>query len=936
MCSTKFKMYTFFFAMLFCLLIITPAAKSQVIKGKVVDASTGEPLVGATVKLDGTNKYTTLVKLDGSYSFTKITAGTYSIIISYAGYKKNTEETSVTVASNQIKIVSVTLEPNATAMESVTITANAKSGDKGARQLEKIADPLLNVLSSKTIQLLPDITVANALQRVSGVTIEKSSSGEGRYPIIRGMEKRYINTLVNGIKIPSPDNKNRFIPLDLFPSELLERLEVSKSLTPSMEGDAIGGTINLVMKDAPENKLLNVNFSAGYNNIFGSQNFQSFNKSSINKQSPNQLNGATYAAKETEFSVAHLNYTKKTAPINTTFGLSVGNRFGKDKKLGVLLSGSYQNQYRGTATVVFTPSTTPNVDDIPAIENLREREYALKSQRLGVTSKVDYKFNNRNKISLFNTYVKLSDFQVRNSIDTTNAINQTLSYSTRVVWQYQSIYNSTLQGLHKLTPTLNFDWSAVYSIAKNTVPDQTSFSHGGLSIDRTGPTVKLSGEDILSGMSRTWTSNSDKDLSIYLNLTKQTKIFKRALDIKIGGLYRNKNRDNFYNTYSLNPLRIGGANQLYTSVNNAQFTFIGSNPTAQLNGNNYTFTENVASGYVQGKWKLSSKLEALGGVRIENTNQKYNTQLPLTTDYVYGTISYTDVLPSIQFKYQLKKNQALRASYYKALARPQFSELIPDGPDNFELFKQLGNPQGLEHSKADNFDLRYEYFPGGSNQILLGVFYKRLQNPIELSITKLGYNAQAFRPVNIGTAATNYGFEAVYTKYFGVFGVSANYTYTQSKITNDSMLFKYKDPTIGITDKYIPETRPLQGQSNHIGNLSLLYKNPKIGFDAQVAFVYTGERLAILNTYWGLHYWQQPTTQLDFSFEKRIKKQFSFYGKINNLTNTPTVTAIHQSYNAYLQKTKVPLNMQSDPDNKIIVQKDFFKTSFLFGFRYKL
>jgi outer membrane receptor protein involved in Fe transport len=190
-------------------------------------------------------------------------------------------------------------------------------------------------------------------------------------------------------------------------------------------------------------------------------------------------------------------------------------------------------------------------------------------------------------------------------------------------------------------------------------------------------------------------------------------------------------------------------------------------------------------------------------------------------------------------------------------------------------------------------------------------------------------------PVNIGAAATNYGFEAVYTKYFGSFGVSANYTYTQSKITNDSMLYKYKDPTLGVTDKYISETRPLQGQSNHIGNLSVLYKNPKSGFDAQVAFVYTGERLAILNTYSGLHYWLQPTAQVDISFEKRIKQKFSLYGKINNLTNTPAVTSIHQSYNNYLAKTNVPLNLQTDPENKIIVQKDYFKTSFLLGLRYK-
>jgi TonB-dependent receptor len=910
------------------------AVHAQTIKGKVTDINTGEPLVGATVKLDKT-KYATVVKLDGSFSFAKLPAGTYNIIVSYQGYKKSNEETAVTIATTETKVINISMASKSTDLESVVVSNNKGDKDAGARRLEKIADPVMNILSSKTIQLLPDITVANALQRVSGVTIEKSSSGEGRYPIIRGMEKRYINTLVNGIKIPSPDNKNRFIPLDLFPSELLERLEVSKSLTPSMEGDAIGGTINLVMKDAPEQKLFSANFSTGYNNIFTSQDFQHFDKGSINKKSPNEINGSNYAAKESEFSIAHLNYTQRN-PVNTTYGVSFGNRFGKNKKVGLLLSGSYQNQYRGTQTIVFTPSTTPNVDDIPALENLREREYSLQSQRLGLTSKIDYKINNKNKISLFNTYVKLSDFQVRNSIDTTNAINQTLSYSTRTVWQYQSIYNSTLQGIHKFTPTLTLDWSAVYSIAKNTVPDQTSFSHGGLSIDRTGSQVKLVGDDILSGMSRTWTKNSDKDLSAYVNVSKQVKLFKRDFEIKFGGLFRNKDRDNFYNSYSLNPLRIAGANQLYTTINNAQFTFIGSNPTAQLNGNNYTFTENIAAGYLQGKLKLTPKFEALGGIRIEHTKQTYNTELPLTADYVYGTISYTDVLPSVQFKYQLNKKQAIRASYYKALARPQFSELIPDGPDNFELFKQLGNPVGLEHTTADNFDLRYEYFPEGADQILLGAFYKRINNPIELSITKLGYNNQAFMPVNIGSAAYNYGFEAVYTKYFGYFGLSANYTFTQSKITNDSMLCKYKDPILGVTDKYLAETRPLQGQSNHIGNLSLLYKNSKLGLDAQVAFVYTGERLAVLNTYLGLHYWMQPTEQIDISFEKRIKQKFSFYGKINNLTNTPAVTSIHQSYNNYLAKTNVPLNMQTDPANKIIVQKDYFKTSFLFGFRYKL
>ncbi|RBL89492.1 TonB-dependent receptor [Chitinophaga flava] len=913
----------------------TLQAYSQVIKGRVTDAVTGEPLVGATVVLKGLSGKA-IVKLDGSFHFKNLKPGAYELMATYIGYSVAKAGPVHIKSDNDIEVVDILAKPLHSELSGITVVGSSRNDESGARHLEQNANQVVNILSSKTLQLLPDITVANALQRVSGVTIEKGSSGEGRYPIIRGMDKRYINTLVNNIKIPSPDNKSRFIPLDLFPSELLERLEVSKSLTPSMEGDAIGGTINLVMKDAPATKLLQVNFSGGYNNIFADQPFQSFSSSTMNKRSPNQINGPAYAASESEFPLGHLNYTPKSTPINTTAGLTIGNRFGKNKELGVILSGSYQNQYRGTATSVFTTATTPNVDNIPSFEFLRERKYSTHTQRIGVSGKVDYRFNQRNKISLFSTYVNLDDKQVRESYDTTNAINQTLSYSYRTTWQYQSIYNATLQGEHQITGSSKIDWSAAYSIAKNSIPDQTSFSHGGLSVDRTGSKVQLTGDDILNSMDRNWMKNSDKDLSFYANYTKATKLLNRSFELKAGALYRNKHRDNFYNYYTLNPLRMSGNNQLFTTIDAAKFTFIGSNATAQLNGNNYTFSEDVSAAYLQGKWQLTHQLEALGGVRLEHTKQQYNTQLPATADYKDGTISYTDLLPSLQLKYQLFRNQTLRLSYYKAIARPQFSELIPDGPDNYELFKERGNPEGLQHSTAHNFDFRYELFPGKADQLLLGVFYKKIDDPIELSVRKFGYNSQVFKPVNIGTAATNYGFEAVFIKYIGSFGISANYTYTHSSITNDSMLYKYRDPQLGITDKYISETRPMQGQANHIGNLSVLYKNTKTGTDLQVAVVYTGERLAILNTYAGLHYWLQPTTQLDLSFEQRIYKKLTFYGKINNLTNTPTVTSMHIPYNNYLQKTSVPLSQQSTPDDKIVVQKDYYKTSFLFGFRYKL
>lgn len=913
----------YLFSVLLLLIFSTLASYSQTLSGTVTDSRTGEPLVGATVRLTGT-KFMTQVKLDGTYKFSQLAPGTYIVSVSYTGYQP-AENTSAVVQANGRTTVSISLKSLSGELESVVITAASAGSDKGARRLEKIADPVLNILSAKTLQLLPDITVANAMQRVSGVTIEKSSSGEARYPIIRGMEKRYINTLINGIKIPSPDNKNRFIPLDLFPSELLERLEVSKSLTPSMEGDAIGGTVNLVMKDAPMSKLFQVNAAVGYNSILGSQTYQQFNRSTINKQSPAEINGPAYIATPSDFPVGHLNYTAKNFPVNTTLGISLGNRLGKSKRLGFIVSGSYQDIFRGTQSNFFLPNSQPGLNNIPLFSDLQLRQYSQESRRIGLNGKLDYQINANNKIAWTNTFVRLDDYQTRIIYDTV-ALNSLVNNSQRSTWQYQSIYNSTLQGYHKLGRSLKADWSLVYSNANNHIPDQAQFTHQ-YAIVSTSLT-----QDKLQSMTRLWTHNGDKDYSAYLNLSKGFTLITREAELKVGGLIRSKDRSNFYNQYSLDP-QLGA---VYTNINSAAFIF---NPVSSgvpsISGNNYTFNEKINAAYIQFKWQVLKPLEVLGGVRVEHTNQHYDTQLSKDVNAKSGTISYTDLLPSVQFKYALSPLQNLRLAYYKAIARPGFAELIPDGPDG-EFFKERGDPQNLRHSYADNLDLRYEYYPGKADQLLLGVFYKNIQDPIEISAVKpLNVNSLYLQPVNIGRA-TNYGFEAVFTRYFGYFGISANYTYTKSSITNDSMLTSYRNDAGAIVSKRVSETRPLQGQSNHIGNLSLIYKNTAIGLDMQVALVYTGERISFISPYLGLHYWQSPTTQLDFSFEKRIVKKFTFYGKINNLTDAPFELSLHQPYDTYLKSSgSRALALQSSPADKIIIQKDYYKTSFLFGLRYK-
>ena len=277
--------------LIFIFLCLGSLSYAGTIKGKIRDAATGEPMTGATVTLAGTH-YTTTVQLDGTFIFRHIPAGKYKVIASTVGYEQPTQVDVQLSSDNDVKEVGFAMQVSSKYLENAFVTAGTDGRtEKGAIRLEQRAPMVQNVMSARTIELSPDITVANAMQRVSGVTIQRGNTGDGRYAIIRGMDQRYNSTLVNGIKIPSPDDKYRFVPMDIFPSEMLDRLEVIKALTPEMEGDAIGGTMNLVMKSAPDKFLLSVNASGGYSTIFNTRPFTAFLHNGIAKKSPAELYG---------------------------------------------------------------------------------------------------------------------------------------------------------------------------------------------------------------------------------------------------------------------------------------------------------------------------------------------------------------------------------------------------------------------------------------------------------------------------------------------------------------------------------------------------------------------------------------------------------------------------------------------------------------------
>ena len=941
--------------LVFSLLIIGYSFAAE-IKGKVFDAITGEPLIGATVTLEkGEQKFTTSVNLDGSFAFRKMPAGKYELKIKYVGYESIKEVKIHVKDEKEIQNFTFNMNQKKDELKEIVVTSGAnRYSDKYTRSLEKNADYVQNILSEKAIEISPDVTVANVLQRISGVTIQRSNNGEGKYAIIRGMDQRYNTTLVNGIKIPSPNDKYRYVPMNLFPSDLLERLEVIKALTPSMEGDATGGVMNLIMKNAPDKKMFHAFVAGGGNTLFRDRDFQRFDHSVISKLDPSELHGSNYLAQPSDFPTQNLNFSKQLDPINFQTGLTFGNRYFH-KKLGFIVGVGFQNFYTGSNQILNTQYpgaiVLPNANGIqgniynnyPQFDKAINNTYSIQTSRLGINNKWDYAINAKNKISLFNMYVRQNEFEARvfQSLDVnTNLGNIANVYRSR--WQQQTIYNSTLHGEHIINSAFNLNWDAVYSKAKQLVPDYASFEYDNKQ-NQDGSLKYPVQTGILKGMDRIWLHNSDRDLAGYLNLNYNTHLLNKNLTLSVGGMYRNKERNNYYHHYSLSP--VNGGNQMFTTIANAQYSFAingGDNGAGDQGiGRVYNITENVSAGYFQFKYQLSEKLDAVGGVRVEHTDQNYQTNLPLNLNAVYGHIYYTDLLPSLHLKYKINQLQNVRLSYFKSIARPSFVDLIPQlvpASEN-DAYDQQGNPF-IKHTQVDNLDLRYELFPQGADQILIGAFTKFIQNPIETSFSHysvFGGNSapgtNILTPLNAGNV-TNYGVELVFTKYIGKFGINANYTYTHSNTTTQKF-YLYYDATQqkNITISKM-QSRPLQGQAKHIGNLSLLFKDPKTGIDMQLAYVYTGERLTSVNSFYNLDTWQSPFSQLDFSFEKKIVKRVSIYGKINNLTNSQTRFFLKQPYLIGNTLNKIP--GQDDPAHSIFVERDTYGVSYLLGVRFKL
>ncbi|GAA0878083.1 TonB-dependent receptor [Algoriphagus jejuensis] len=910
---------------LLAILAFTWAGFAQgILKGKVVD-NQNFSLPGANVILKGTTKGT-FTNQSGEFSILNLEAGNYEVIVTYLGYR--TVEKSVQIVAHSTTTLDFQLEEGTIEGTEIVIFGDRLKGQAKALNQQKNNANITNIVSSDQIGRFPDANVGDALKRIPGITMQ-NDQGEARNIVIRGMAPQLNSVTLNGERIPSAEGDNRNVQMDLIPSDMIQTIEVNKAVLPSMDADAIGGSVNLVTRQAPNGLRVSGTAASGVNLL-----------------------------------------TDK--PI-WTGALVLGNRFF-DNKLGVILSGSYNNHTFGSDNI---EAVWYDSDEGAVLEEFDIREYQVQRVRRSLTLAVDYDLNDNHKLFVSGMYNHRDDWENRfrmrvselnDSFDegdftsTAPGVYQTkgrVEFETKggldngrikaARLEDQRVYNLTLGGDH-LFNKLKMDWSLTYAKASEERPHERYISYRSsgqdVTVDVSNPDKPLAilsnpADNLaigLNGISEQYSYTYDEDLNgkIDFKLPYSDKGI-----LQFGARYRGKNKDRANNFYEYEPTdedafgaTIGDVpNHNYSDPNflvGSQYavgTFVEPKFLGGLDlknssefeetdlleeyvAGNFTAKEQITGGYVMADHQFSQKLSVIGGLRIENTAIDYQGNIfdidNETVEPTEGEQNYTNVMPGLHFKYDANENTIIRLAWTNTIARPNYYDLVPYAafsPEDEEL--ERGNPN-LKPATSMNFDLMAERYFENVGLFSGGAFYKDIDDFV-YTITTQGYSDPQFgsdlqysRPENGGTAQV-YGFETSFQRQiFKNFGVYLNYTYTKSSTT-------------GIEGRE-EEDLQLPGTAGNMFNASLSYENKR--FVARVSLNYASDYLDELGGEGFEDRFYDKQTFLDVNASYAITPKWRVFAEGNNLTNQPL---------RYYQGTQART-----------MQAEYYNARFNFGLKFDL
>lgn len=894
-------------------------AQSGNIKGVISDEN-GLTVPGSTVVIQSLKKGT-VTDFNGKYTLVNIPEGNYTITVEYLGYSDLTKD--ITVKANETVTLNFTLNTEDTNLDEVLITGFGLSGQSRALNTQKNKQNITNIVSTDQVGKFPDANIGDAIKRIPGITMQMDQ-GEARNVIVRGLSPQLNSVTLNGSRIPSAESDNRNVQMDLIPSDMIQTIEVNKAVTPDMDADALGGSINLITKTSPQGFRLSATAGSGINFISDKR----------------ILNGSFLVGDRSK---------------NDKFGWVVAASINDND------FGSHNVEAEWTDEFEYNAGDEDNlveVDVNPYANVFEIREYKVQRIRRSFSVNFDYKLDDNNTIFFKSIYnwrddrenryrleheildgedIGIGDFSVDANGNLTSflieakrqskgGIDSDRNQNTRL--EDQRMQNYSLSGEH-LFGDVQLDWMTSLSKASEERLNERYLeyeSEYGITFNNNEDKplyTPLSGEGSfedfeLGELTEENQYTEEKDFNLFVNARIPLSIIEGNEGfLKIGAKTRikNKNRDNDFTEYSdeTDALEFLGmvttrdysdsdflAGDQYQIGNFASAEFLGNLdlyntdlfegedlPEEYVTGN-FDVNENVYAGYAMLNQNITDKFSILAGLRLEHTSiESEGSELVFDTEgdifginNVKDKNSYTNVLPGLHLKYNITNNTILRFAWTNTLARPNYVDLVPYreiSNEDEEIY--LGNSE-LNPTTSMNFDIMAEHYFKSVGIISGGVFYKDIKDFVYIFQSEDENGYEVYQPLN-GDDASVLGAEFSFQRRLDFlpgfaknFSIYLNYTH----LTSSTDGIRNEDGEERV-DLDLPQTSP------NMYNASLGYASKK--FSLRLSSNYSDSYIDEIggNAFEDRYYDEQFF--LDFNANIALSNSLSMYINLNNITNQP-------------------------------------------------
>lgn len=889
----------------------TSIAQNSSLSGKIIDSKTNEALFGVKVILTGTGKGA-ISDGDGNFSIKGITAGKFTLEVRYETYN-NLILQDINVKEGENLTINIPLDKVVMELGQVTVTAKVnKDSNTELLRLQRNSATVVDGINAETFKKTPDSKASDVFKRITGASVQ-----DNKFVVIRGLNDRYNFGLINGAPLPSSESDRKAFSFDLFPSNMLDNLIISKTATPDQPGEFAGGVIDISTSEPKEKDFQSIQIGGSYNTISTFRNFETYDGSKTDflgfgqgaRKLPTGLPGSADFSdldKAEQANLAKLftptwNTTGRTAMPNLSLQYSLGKTYkiGKEKSLGFVAAYSYQNnnsiysqvrrEFEEQATGVITKSV------------LNDTVYNNSILNAGM---LNFKFtlNPKSNIYFKNMYSVSSEDKVNIRKGTRELDNDPKQFdrSTNFWYTQNNLYTTQLYGKHEQEKS-KINWNLGFSNVTRQIPNLRRIVYRKQASTEADTTeeylaiIQPTGTIPTAAGNMFWSNSSEQIYSAKYDYSRQLDFGVFKNELKIGGMHQYRNKDFASRNLGFSQYKPNGssfnsdllllpADQIFNAENlglleNGQGGFKLDEATNV--DDNYQASSFLNAGFLMLDSKIAEKLRVVVGARLESYNQVFNYIEFGSNQAQRIDTTVTDILPSVNLIYSMNKKMNFRASFYQTVSRPEFRELAPFTFYNFLIDNIISGSPTLQRAKISNADLRYEFFPGAGQIISVSGFYKQFTNPIEL-INRTGSSSPPELYYTNVAGATSYGAEAEYRMNLGMFKKKDSTSFLkQITLYANASLIRSKVDLDSIVGSEID--RPLQGQSPYIANAGVYFTNKKGDLSVSASYNLVGQRIYIVGNVQEPSVWENGRNVIDFQIAKTFNEKFELKLNVKDL-----------------------------------------------------